>query len=151
MISKIATPYSQSLEAALNLKSAESDKALFQQELARALSEQTSSAEASVSSPGTLQEIAAPASAADYINLQLEGSTDELLSMLESYSQQLESNDTTLKEMSAVIEGIQEKAADLLNAAELSADSDPELVSIAKESVITAQNEVIKFQRGDYL
>jgi len=79
------------------------------------------------------------------------GKTDELLEMLDSYSLKLENPDITLKSIAGDLEGIKDTAGSLLKDTERLADTDANLKSIATHTIVTAQTEYLKFQRGDYL
>lgn len=77
--------------------------------------------------------------------------TDNLLEMLESYSSKLDDPAVSLKSIAPVLEEINDKAGSLLKEAQLLTDADAALKKIATQTIVTAQKEYLKFQRGDYL
>jgi len=73
-----------------------------------------------------------------------------VLSLLERYQQQLADNRSTLKQMMPVVEALQAELpglGQLRNQPSLS----PDLARIADELAVTAQVELSKFHRGDYV
>ena len=79
------------------------------------------------------------------------GQTDKLLGMLDSYSSQLVDPDISLKSIAPIVEEINHNAGNLLKETKNLTDSDISLKEIANQTVIAAQTEYFKFQRGDYL
>jgi len=79
------------------------------------------------------------------------GQTDKLLGMLDSYSSQLVDPDISLKSIAPIVEDINNNAGNLLKETQNLTDSDVSLKEIATHTVITAQTEYLKFQRGDYI
>ena len=79
------------------------------------------------------------------------GETDKLLGMLDSYSSQLVNPDISLKSIAPIVEEINHNAENLLKETQNLTDSDISLKEIANQTIITAQTEYFKFQRGDYL
>jgi hypothetical protein len=80
------------------------------------------------------------------------GRTDKLLALLDSYASQLENPDISLKRIAPVLEKIKENAGSLLKeAARLTDSDDVSLKEIAARTIVTAQTEYLKFQRGDYV
>jgi phosphate starvation-inducible protein PhoH len=77
--------------------------------------------------------------------------TEKLLELLELYSSKLEDNSISLKDVDTVLKEIKSDAQNLLEKVESLPDADEKIRSIAKEFVIFANTEQIKFQRGDYL
>lgn len=77
--------------------------------------------------------------------------TDSLLTLLESYADGLEDPDTSLKDLSSLVDRIQEEAEKLMVSTDGSATAENQLKDIAEQTALTANMEYIKFQRGDYL
>ncbi len=71
--------------------------------------------------------------------------------MLDSYSLKLENPNISLKNIAKVLEEIKENAGSLLKETERLTTADTNLKNIATQTIVTAQTEYIKFQRGDYL
>ena len=103
----------------------------------------------------SLQEIISPrcefACEPESVETSIQDMTDQLLDMLDVYSNQLESSETTLKSLEPMLENIKTNAATLLDKAQNSPDANEELKEIAIQSAMVANNEYFKFQRGDYL
>ena len=87
------------------------------------------------------------------INLSdiVSGKIDTLLEMLDSYSLKLKDPNISLKSIAEVLEGIKDNAGSLLKETERLTDADANLKNIATQTIVTAQTEYVKFQRGDYL
>ena len=81
----------------------------------------------------------------------LQNMTDELLDMLDIYSNQLEDPTASLKSLEPILNRIKTSAGKLLEQTERAPGTDAELKEIAFQSAMMANNEYIKFQRGDYL
>ncbi|MCK5837515.1 MAG: hypothetical protein KAH09_09640 [Desulfobacula sp.] len=80
------------------------------------------------------------------------GRTDKLLALLDSYASQLENPNISLKRIAPVLEKIKENAGSLLKeTARLTDTDDAALKKIAARTIVTAQTEYLKFQRGDYV
>lgn len=79
------------------------------------------------------------------------GKTDKLLDMLEAYSSKLNDPAVSLKSIVPALEEINDNADSLLKEAQLLTDADTVLKKIATQTIVTAQKEYLKFQRGDYL
>jgi len=79
------------------------------------------------------------------------GQTDKLLEMLHSYSSKLVDPNVSLKSIAPVLEKINENADSLLKETQNLTDKDANLRKIATHTIVTAQTEYVKFQRGDYL
>lgn len=79
------------------------------------------------------------------------GKTDDLLNLLVSYASKLEDPDISLKNIAPDLEAINETAESLLKETSNLTPADEKLKEIATQTVITAQTEYLKFQRGDYL
>jgi CRISPR/Cas system CMR-associated protein Cmr5 small subunit len=71
--------------------------------------------------------------------------------MLDSYSSKLDDRNVSLKNIAPVLEKIKDHAGNLLKETERLTDADANLKKIATRTIITAQTEYLKFQRGDYL
>lgn len=121
---------------------------LFKQTLDKALDSQGASKMQTTSSlseiPPTQYTMAGPSSS-------IEDKTDKLINMLDYYSTQLQSPETSLKTIEPVLEEIKTSAGKLLKETESAPDTNDELKKIAMECAITANNEYVKFQRGDYI
>ncbi len=79
------------------------------------------------------------------------GKTNELLKMLESYSSKLEDPNISLKNIAPELEKILNNATNLQKETGALEKSDEGLKEIATQTIVTAQTEYLKFQRGDYL
>ena len=77
--------------------------------------------------------------------------TAELLEMLDLYSNRLEDSATSLRSLEPILDRIKASADRLLEETENDPDTDAELKEIAFQSAMMANNEYLKFQRGDYL
>jgi hypothetical protein len=77
--------------------------------------------------------------------------TDALLGLLEAYSNQLENPDVSLKNIAPILEQINQEADSLLEDSTSLGAGETNLKEIATQTVITAQTEYQRFQRGDYL
>ncbi|MCK5695436.1 MAG: hypothetical protein KAH62_02345 [Desulfobacula sp.] len=71
--------------------------------------------------------------------------------MLDSYSLKLEDPNVSLKNIATVLEEINETAGKLIKETERLTDADANLKNIATRTIVTAQTEYVKFQKGDYL
>ena len=79
------------------------------------------------------------------------GKTDKLLNMLDSYSLKLEDPNISLKSIAKVLEEIKDNAGSLQKETQNLTEADANLKKIATHTIVTAQTEYLKFQRGDYL
>lgn len=79
------------------------------------------------------------------------GKTNTLLEMLDSYASKLDDPSVSLKSIAPVLEEINTKADSLLKETQLLTDTDAALKKVATQTIVTAQTEYLKFQRGDYL
>ncbi len=79
------------------------------------------------------------------------GQTDKLLGLLDAYSSKLVDPNISLKNIAPVVEEINNNAGSLLKETQNLTDSDINLKHIATHTIVTAQTEYLKFQRGDYL
>ncbi len=126
----------------------------FENALNRALDANLDAKEAPEMEPSTaggLKEIAAlgpeMVSRSDIVS----GKTGKLLDMLDAYSLKLEDPAVSLKTIAPVLEQIKADAGTLEQEAKTLTDADTSLKQIAEKTIITAQTEYLKFQRGDYL
>jgi len=78
------------------------------------------------------------------------GKTDKLLDMLDTYSARLQDPAVSLKAIAPMLSDIQENAGDLMQESKKLTQADAGLKKIASQTVLTAQTEYLKFQRGDY-
>jgi len=79
------------------------------------------------------------------------GKTDELLGLLEAYSRNLENPEVSLRNIAPILEQINQDADSLLKESVTLGPGNTTLQEIATQTVIAAQTEYEKFQRGDYL
>ncbi len=123
----------------------------FEKLFSKAL-DKTEAPEMESSSASLLQEITAP-DKLNFINSSdiVSQKTDDLLDMLDSYSASLKDPDISLKNIAPVLEKINKSAGSLLKEAGRLTDADAGLKKIATQTIVTAQTEYAKFQRGDYL
>ncbi|MBF0119738.1 MAG: hypothetical protein HQK79_12960 [Desulfobacterales bacterium] len=77
--------------------------------------------------------------------------TDDLLNLLDNYAQSLGDPSKTLKDIEPLITAIQNSAQDLTKEANDTLKDFPSLKKIAMECAQTANLELIKFERGDYV
>lgn len=98
-----------------------------------------------------LNEIESPAPEIKAPAAVVSGETDSLIKLLESYSSQLDNPDISLKKIAPVLEDIKNNAGKLLLETGRLTDADASLRKLATQTVVTAQTEYLKFQRGDYL
>ncbi len=122
----------------------------FKNALSNAI-DKTESVEMQTSSASALEEIESA-----YVRIQgqpsiVTGKTDRLLGLLDSYAAQLKDPGTSLKSMAPVLEKLNQKATTLLQETQSLDQKDLPLKQIATQTAVTAKNEYIKFQRGDYL
>lgn len=137
--------------AALNPKTLKSQKTdAFETAFGKAL-DRTKTPEMEHMSTNALREIASKdlniMTSSDIVS----GRTDKLLEMLDSYSSKLDDRNVSLKNIAPVLEKIKDHAGNLLKETERLTDADANLKKIATRTIITAQTEYLKFQRGDYL
>ena len=71
--------------------------------------------------------------------------------MLDAYSSKLIDPNIPLKNIAPVVEEINNNADSLLKETQNLTDSDINLKQIATQTIVTAQTEYLKFQRGDYI
>ncbi len=141
---------SQSL-AASNTKVPKNKRAdAFESALSKAL-DKTEAPEMEVMPTNALREIASIdlniMNSSDIVS----GKTDKLLKLLDTYSLKLENPNISLKNIAKILEEIKENAGNLLKETERLTAADTNLKNIATQTIVTAQTEYIKFQRGDYL
>ncbi len=79
------------------------------------------------------------------------GKTDMLLGLLDSYSNKLENPGISLKSIAPILEQINQKADSLLKESVSLGPENQDLKNIATQTVIAAQTEYQRFQRGDYV
>lgn len=122
----------------------------FKNALSKAVG-QTEATEMGITSSSTLEEIQSA-----YFDIQgqssiVTGKTDKLLGLLDTFAAQLEDPEISLKTMAPVIEKLNENASNLLKETESLGQEESGLKEIATRTAVTARNEYIKFQRGDYI
>ncbi len=98
-----------------------------------------------------LGEISSPGFQLETPSSLVTGKTNKLLELLETYASQLENPGISLKNIAPVLDQINEKADSLLKDTQFLSKEDSGLKTIATQTVVTAQTEYLKFQRGDYL
>jgi hypothetical protein len=142
--------FAQSLAASNTKASKSKGTDAFETALSKAL-DKTEAPEMEVMPTNALGEIAS-------VNLNIihssdivSGKTDKLLKMLDSYTSKLEDPNISLKSIAPVLEKINDTAGNLLKETERLTDEDANLKNIATQTIVTAQTEYVKFQRGDYL
>ncbi len=77
--------------------------------------------------------------------------TDKLLELLAVYASQLEDSDLSLKSIAPILEQINQKADNLIKETATLGTGDKGLRDIATQTVVAAQTEYVRFQRGDYV
>ena len=78
------------------------------------------------------------------------GKTDKLLGLLDAYSSKLEDPNISLKSIAPDLEQINANATTLEKDALTLTEKESSLKQIATQTIVTAQTEYLKFQRGDY-
>ncbi len=86
-----------------------------------------------------------PASDGDLV-----GQVEDFLDTLENYQQKLMDPDTSLKELSPLVEQIQSEGENLADALE-GLQADDGMRDILSQLLITSSLEMIRFNRGDYI
>lgn len=121
----------------------------FQDALSQALSSDRSSGSKSAASSG-LSEL--PAVGPTFMSQTevVSGKTDKLLGLLESYTSKLSDPTISLKSMAGDAEDLKTRAGNLEKDVLALGKEDASLKAIATQTVVTAQTEYLKFQRGDY-
>lgn len=132
-------------------KQACSNANLFKQTLNNAFDRSGVSVQENISSAPGLKEISSAEWSINNSNARIENKTDRLLKMLDYYSLQLDNNEMPLKKIEPFMEEIKDSAGKLLKETESAKDADSRLTSIAELCAVTANNEYLKFQRGDYI
>ena len=79
------------------------------------------------------------------------GKTDALLGLLDAYSNKLEDPGVSLKNIAPILEQINQNADSLLKESVSLGKGNQELKDIATRTIIAAQTEYLRFQRGDYV
>ncbi|OQY52901.1 MAG: hypothetical protein B6230_01855 [Desulfobacteraceae bacterium 4572_89] len=79
------------------------------------------------------------------------GKTDSLLELLDAYASKLEDPGVSLKSIAPVLEQISQNADNLLKETASLGTGENGLKDVATQTVVAAQTEYLKFQRGDYL
>ena len=82
---------------------------------------------------------------------RVSGKTHTLIEMLDAYASSLENTGVSLKNMAAALEQIKDHAGSLIKETDRLTEEDAALKKIATHTIVTAQTEYLKFQRGDYL
>ncbi len=79
------------------------------------------------------------------------GKTVELLDLLDAYSEKLNDPAISLRQLAPDLKAIHDNAGRLLKETRFLSDSDADLKTIATRTIVAAQTEYLKFQRGDYV
>ncbi|MEA2061792.1 MAG: hypothetical protein U9P10_15105 [Thermodesulfobacteriota bacterium] len=124
-----------------------SDGELFQKTLDKALEKQGASEMQTTSSLGEISSVAYPIKTTAP---GLADRTDELIGMLEIFSEKLQDPDNSLKKIQTMMEEIKINADNLLKETQ-SSDAGTVLKDIALECALAANTEYAKFYRGDYV
>ena len=122
----------------------------FKQTIGKVLENMESSKMETVQPTG-LEEISPPSFILSDPSDSIADKTEYLLELLELYSSKLEDSSTSLKDVDSILKEIINDAQSLLEKVENSPDADEKIKSLSKELAVFANNEQIKFQRGDYL
>lgn len=137
--------------AAVNTKPSKSNTPdTFETAFSKAL-DKTEGPDEADTGPHALKEIASKELTIMNSSDSVSNRTDTLLGMLDSYSAKLEDPHISLKHMAPILEKIKEGAEKLLRETQQLTDADAPLKKIATQTIVTAQTEYLKFQRGDYL
>ncbi len=123
---------------------------LFQQNLEAARAKQPTS-DLQVTDPTPLGEIRA--SVFPTISTASAGivdKTENLLRMMESYSEEIKNPKKSLRDIEPLIESIHKEASTLAAEADQKVPNDSALKRIVNEFAVTANVEYMKFYRGDY-
>ena len=119
-----------------------------------ALSKAIDKNQEAVAKPGMvkgLQEIAAPDLKLNHPAKAITSQTGNLLNLLDDFSGKLQDPAVSLKSIYPMVDKLNQTAETLLNETQKLGSSDSVLKEIATQTAVTARNEYIKFQRGDYL
>ncbi len=136
--------------SASNPKVSKTDKKdAFEDALSKAF-DKTGATEMEHSPTNALREIASKDLNLDSFSDIVTGKTDKLLEMLDLYSSKLEDPNISLKSIAPVLEEIKKNAGNLLKDTQGLTNADENLKKIATQTIVTAQTEYFKFQRGDY-
>ena len=123
---------------------------LFQQNLEAARADRLAS-ETQISGPAPLGEVRSsvfPAIAT--VSSGIVDKTENLLDLMESYTQKIEDPKKSLKEIEPLIDSIQKEASRLAQEADKHLPGDKALKDIVNEFAVAANVEYAKFYRGDY-
>lgn len=121
----------------------------FHNALSQALNTKKSAGAQSTSS-SQLQEISSVGPTMMSHTDIVSGKTDKLLGLLEAYTSKLGDPSVSLKSMAPDLEKIKTSAGSLEQDARALGKEASSLKEIANQTVMTAQTEYLKFQRGDY-
>ncbi len=125
-------------------------KDTFENALSKAF-DKTEASGVKTTSANALKEIASKDLNINHLSDIVTGKTGRLLDMLDVYSSKLQDPDVSLKTIAPVLEEIKQSAGNLLKDAQTLTSDDEALKNIATQTIVTAQTEYMKFQRGDYL
>lgn len=122
---------------------------LFKQSLEKAMESQKASEASALSPlgevhPATFHQITAPV---DNVTRQ----TNELLDLMDHYARDLNNPSKSLKDIAPLLEEISYNAKELMAETRKMPLTEENLREIASRAAITAEVELIKFKRGDYI
>lgn len=100
---------------------------------------------------GALEEILSIGPALTSPSDMISRKTNKLLDMLDAYSSKLEDPNISLKSIAPVLEQIKANAGNLEHDAKTLTENQASLKDIVTQTIVAAQTEYFKFQRGDYL
>ncbi|MFH2058809.1 MAG: hypothetical protein ABIJ59_07905 [Pseudomonadota bacterium] len=100
---------------------------------------------------GGLEEISSIGPALTSLSDMISAKTGKLLDMLEAYSSKLDDPNISLKSIAPVLEQIKANAGNLEQEAKTLTENQASLKDIVTQTIVAAQTEYFKFQRGDYL
>ncbi len=150
MINQIDEPSKFFINKNLNKKD-DLNTNLFRQTLNEVFDRSGVSKQENIFPASSLKEIPSEKWPVDDRNIRLENKTNRLIKMLGNYSLQLENNEMSLKRIEPFMKEIKNSAGKLLKETAISTNADAKLKNIAEQCAFTANNEYLKFQRGDYL
>ena len=131
----------------------------FENALTQALGQADQVGQTDETEPPGMEKITAPAlgeipSTGLYLQDQsaiVSEKTETLLGLLDAYSNKLENSGVSLKSIAPILEQINQKADNLLTESVSLGAGNTNLKDIATQTVIAAQTEYQRFQRGDYV
>lgn len=151
-ISDIPEKINSVFKQANTSRTSDSDDDLFKNTFDKILSESKQSSQpptsSSLSGLGEINAVGIKVS--DVSDESMEKNTDQLLTMLNQYSQDLNNPSKSLKDIEPLLKEIK-SGADALSEATQASGANSALKSVAQKSSLLANVEYIKFMRGDYV